>query len=456
MKNLLISKRLFDIITDFRETVKVGDKTASVGVSFDAEWYKHDGELHRSDTIVSINIKVGDKSPNCFDIRGNELSYFKGIQNINEHGKWGRDGRQIMKPSKFLKLIRSAITTTDEQLLNRTIELLATKIQPKPIKILVSYDVSGIYNTPTASRGTGTLGGSCMRYEAAGSYDGQQYVTSYDGLCKIAYALDANGNLMSRALLWEDVEDHDSGEIFKFMDRIYGSESSIRSMKEWAEYNGYFVKSEQTFSNNLLVNSNGDKHLDYHVDADIDEDSHEGMPYMDTLSRLHSHVLSTWNTMGISLSCTEGAWGNNRHTCDCCGEATREDELYYCEDTGDSRCDDCYRWSSIEEISVGNFTEIYINGDGWHYVSQRFINDPAEFDYICIGTEYYNIDETTSCECCGDAILLDDSMVSELHDETLCKSCFDDLHSECSECGDVKHNDELEENDGVCDNCKEE
>ena len=126
---------------------------------------------------------------------------------------------------------------------------------------------------------TGTLWNSCMRYEEKNSF--MNIYCKNENQVKLLINLDEFGNLKSRALLWENVEDVD-GNKYKVMDRIYSIyEHEVESFKTWATQNGYIYKAEQSAkSESLFVINDEVKHLLLKVK--LEKKSFTHYPYIDT------------------------------------------------------------------------------------------------------------------------------------------------------------------------------
>ena len=63
----------------------------------------------------------------------------------------------------------------------------------------------------------------------------------------------------------------------------------------------------------------------------------------------------------------------------------------------------------------------------------------GEQDYIC--QDCYDNGDYFTCEECGDVHHID-NMICE-HDILYCNHCYNQLHSECSCCGEMVHNDDM-------------
>lgn len=438
MRKVLITKRLYRMITT----------PVDVSITIKDE----DGEPHKlRDTVLCypyadnigelLEISVDDNTlANYFDIRDGFVTYQTSEPDLNENGKWKREGRQIMKMSKFLNMLRNDFKTIEagrEKLINRAIELISTKSQAKTDSIMVSDNIGHIYQMETASEGTGTLGGSCMRPESCSS--GNQYVSNYNTVrgLRIAYMTKEN-NLIARALLWHDVKDN-NGNVFKFMDRIYGTESNIESFKEWAFDNGYFHKVDQSYSNETLINSDGLRIKRYRLE-DAFQREPEYMPYVDTMcnySADENRLYCYGTRIDDEYYCLQNTDGemepaNNDEDyfyCESCGSREHNDNSYYMEDTQRYLCESC----------AGSYLDHrYIRVDGYYeetvevMVSGCSYTVPTDWDYsrydliyIEDRDQYYHIDDTFCCDVCGDCFHIDDSIGHD--DHYLCEYCYNEV-----------------------------
>lgn len=113
------------------------------------------------------------------------------------------------------------------------------KAQNSPLEIVLASetgaDISEIYDTE-AARSTGSLENSCMRGHGDYYYDLDRGEN-----VDIAYCLNANGELVGRALVWQTVEGP------KVMDRIYGSDATIVAFKKFASSKGWYHKEHQSY-----------------------------------------------------------------------------------------------------------------------------------------------------------------------------------------------------------------
>lgn len=151
------------------------------------------------------------------------------------------------------------------------------KAQNSPLDIVLASEtglsISEIYDTE-AARCTGSLENSCMRGHGDFYYD----LDRSDNV-DLAYCLNANGELVGRALVWQTVE----GPIV--MDRIYGSDSTIAAFKNYARSMGLYHKEHQSYDakRDWVRPDGGTATLSFEVDIDMASCiSDELVPYMDT------------------------------------------------------------------------------------------------------------------------------------------------------------------------------
>lgn len=159
------------------------------------------------------------------------------VMTINE--RWEKKGRQSGKYGKTLRKVLTEqvprfkiIDSELEQLVNH----LKACTDLGTFEIVSGEDIQYWYDARKYAddEDTGTLGSSCMRHNT-------EYMELYainPEVCKMVILV-KDDSLYGRALLWED----------KWMDRIYGSDSTITAFKNYAKKNGYHAKSVQNSDN---------------------------------------------------------------------------------------------------------------------------------------------------------------------------------------------------------------
>ena len=114
---------------------------------------------------------------------------------------------------------------------------------------ILKYYLQDNYFSPNGNM-FGTLWNSCMRQRERNKFM-KIYAANPD--IKMLVMLTEDGQVRSRALLWENVYEHGSDRRFKFMDRVYSVyDHDVDTFKEWAKQNGYISKWEQSAKSELL------------------------------------------------------------------------------------------------------------------------------------------------------------------------------------------------------------
>lgn len=152
-------------------------------------------------------------------------------------------------------------------------------------------------------------------------------------------------------------------------------------------------------------------------------------------------------------------------------DGVAEDDHVMCDD-GQSRprdeCVQCYddEWRPAEEC-----VEIY-NGE-WYpqdetielacgditWADDDDVVQRADGEFAwrrhctAVDGDWYDDDETCSCQNCGDSILNDDAFFPDDDSGPYCESCHDDCYRSCDECGDATHRDDLNVTDDDRDLC---
>ena len=119
---------------------------------------------------------------------------------------------------------------------------------------ILKYYLQDNYFSPNGNM-FGTLWNSCMRQRERNKFM-KIYAANPD--IKMLVMLTEDGQVRSRALLWENVYEHSSDRKFKFMDRVYSVyDHDVDTFKEWAKQNGYISKWEQSAKSELLFDVDG-------------------------------------------------------------------------------------------------------------------------------------------------------------------------------------------------------
>lgn len=178
-------------------------------------------------------------------------------------------------------------------------------------------DIIYWYNYKRYSKGTGTMGNSCMRYNECG-----EYLSFYSknpenvSLLILKDEVD-NTKIIGRAIVWKLYQPSDR----IFMDRIYTEEdSNVEVFKEYAKSNGWLYKNRQNMDESEFIFdpiTNEKSFIDLVVNDMTDTNNY---PYMDTLKYYDNDNGILTNNIDIVddyiiLTSTDGTYeNNNRYT----------------------------------------------------------------------------------------------------------------------------------------------
>jgi len=241
------------------------------------------------------------------------------------------------------------------------------------VKIVSGDDIIKYYNLNQYSSQSGSLGGSCMRYEKCSRYL-RIYSENPNQVELVVLFNDEESDLIrARAILWTDTKGR------KLMDRIYGTvDSDVQILKDWAIQNGIYYKKLQNFYEDTPFML-GDDLLEDHVEVKLEKWEFRYYPYLDTLKffdynngiltnnsdKLRSDYWTLTDTEGGNGSCST-CGGSGRQDCEECdgeGEVTCGrcdgdcDELCEeCDGNGDRECRNCDGEGTVE-LSDGETEE---------------------------------------------------------------------------------------------------
>jgi hypothetical protein len=354
--------------------------------------------------IVKINfcssffVNSDTDGANYFDIRKNMISYNLGEQELNDVGKWSRQGRQEMKLARFIREYCTLYVDCIDDINRyshmidkaklRAVELFATNCAEKEYAVLTSDCPSEIY-TMRCAENCGTLSSSCMRNCYA------DYFAIYDANCKIIYSLNSSGELIGRALLWISVTDGASGDIFSFVDRIYGTEDYISYIKQWSAENGLFSKVHQSYSD-CTLELNSVYKSDYSLISKCGNFNYRQYPYIDTLKYLTADMFYSaspddeeyrecsstrgdYETHNGQVTCHE--CGDVIRTCHECGDVIRNGEEQINIDENPFCCN-CTRHSEYHDCTIFR--------GGYDHIGRRYIFSEHMEDYILESDAIYS------------------------------------------------------------------
>ena len=309
-------------------------------------------------------------------------------QQFNENGTWIKHNyRQAGKPAKVARKLLNGRAL--RILKEKDFEVFANKIKAVDLEILNSrvsiYDnVCDIYdsNNYASEANKGTLDQSCMN-------DDLEYVEWYNEIgCQGLALHDGDGDIIARALIWHNVIGLDGGT---FVDRIYGTDSSIEKLKAYSRNKGWHHKAYQNYSDKTdFVDPYGIVISRAVRIAGVGNPSNNLFPYCDTMTY--------WNDESGDL--TNNDTGDFTHELtDTSGGYDEGSYGEYCVDT-ERRCQDA----------------------AWVERYDQYYEDVRHSSY---NNEEIPADEAVWCENL-DTYLWDDRVV-ELHDGELMPTCHGDV-----------------------------
>lgn len=356
--NVILSERLTETLMTWR-TIKHEGKYYDLRLDLNLIAHRVDGY----ETGCEINF-----TGNFFDLRDGEISFHPHPENqiTMPNNRWSRDGRNVIKIGKLAQLMIKYLRINfpdgsyDVPFLNGNdlhkklflhyCELLSNQVRASVCndEIQISDLPSDIYGLSTCTEeDNGSLGSSCMRPESGyRCHEGAWHYNEWKP--KIAYIISKNGELRSRALIWDNVKT-ESGNTVTLMDRIYGSDTHQEHMKTYAENQGWWHKITQDSCSNGITNGT---ETDYAYSVNVPNWTQSGRrPYMDTFISADDNVL--WangnGKWGMQETC---AMFEKKFECNRCGSSFVEHEMVEIE--GAHYCHDCI----ATDARTGNYISL--------------------------------------------------------------------------------------------------
>jgi hypothetical protein len=187
---------------------------------------------------------------------------------------WTSGRRFHVKPGGFVSKVFKNLSAKDIEIFSNLFRAESKKPQ-FTFQIMKGEDIRKYYYYEYHASDYGSLGVSCMRYESCQKMF-NLYVENPDKISMIAM-MNASGNVMGRALLW----DFDGNKI---MDRIYtiNDEQLPFYFKKWATENGYLFRSQQNWYNSLQFEKLGGERKLLKLEVNLENFDFRYYPYMDT------------------------------------------------------------------------------------------------------------------------------------------------------------------------------
>lgn len=467
MERTVLSKRLCSIVPPKNTEVKLNGVVYLAGISL------HLHRLGESEKDYTFDFNASNEfNYFCYN-KQNKITCWltiKGEQPVTERGQWVKEGRQELKPGRFLLMFSEWINCRTEsgdkidepmlrqKIIARLCEIFADSIRGcnEEIAFSISNDVESIYDTPEIE-GTEHLSTSCMIHNA--DYTCHEFARFYNHIpnVKVVYQKIVD-KLLFRALLWENIQ-MDNGATITFLDRIYGANSVNNKLIDYAKERGWAWRIFD--STRVHLGENDDVQIQCTIpEAAMNYLREEGSPYVDTLYKLteygDKYILSNYLNAAYCLQECDGravrerfvcvdcgnsiSDGNERtnengetycencynetyQCCDCCREDHDRDDVYWIDGRGEYMCNRCLQHNGYEECHhCGEWHDDLIEADGYSWCV-------ACYEEVFI-----------ECELCQEPMRMSNRdgvhIILDGEDKVVCRDCLEDgTLLVCIDCG---------------------
>jgi len=240
------------------------------------------------------------------------------------------------------------------------------------------------YKGRYADYNTGSLAQSCMRYSSCEDY---LHIYNQDGI-RMIIVIDNDDKLVGRAIVWDKKiwNKNYFDDTNAFIDRIYGTDSTIQMVKDYCKTKGYAWKERQSYDcpKTFQYLKDGEiRTIDRNVRVNI-ETKFDYYPFMDTMFMMNDGYLANQGG-GDKLRETDGHTRSNG-SCYSCDNELDYDDCHNID--GDSYCGECARYSE--------------------YSDQSFVYDDVVWSDR--DNDYYHHEDAVYCEYEGDNILHEEAI----------------------------------------------
>jgi hypothetical protein len=213
---------------------------------------------------------------------------------------WKTSKRYSCKPGVFVKKMFKDFSDKEIELFSNLYKSFVNKKEFE-FKVVSGEKIKEYYSGNLHQTNKGSLGASCMRYDGCQSFFA--LYTKNPEVVSMLVMLSPENLVLGRALLWNLPE-------FKIMDRIYtvDDERYTPQIKQWAEQNGYFYKTKQSW-NSTLQFSNGKIEKELQLSVKLTNFDFRLYPYLDTFKWLDCGTGIIYNYL------PDHFYGNSRFRC---------------------------------------------------------------------------------------------------------------------------------------------
>ena len=203
---------------------------------------------------------------------------------------WNK-GRTTVKIGRFLRKFLNEYSIKNYEINDVMIEKFVNTFKSyfsrdeSKLKIVEGKDILKYYQEDSYHMDGGrygTLWNSCMRQSERNKFM-KLYADNIDKV-KMLVFFDDNNKIRARALLWNDVRDHNDKDIrYKFMDRIYSFyDHDVDFFKDWAKENDYITKWEQSARSEKDFDFGDRVHSRMSLYVKLENTEQNYFPYLDT------------------------------------------------------------------------------------------------------------------------------------------------------------------------------
>lgn len=359
--------------------------------SFNDFIYKYEEECVVCKELIDVKgnysgIKL--KSPNFITFRESE-----GMISFQPYGKgcgWLREGRQSMKPGKFIRaFLKADFTDKELEAFSNRFKVYekGEELKFKYVSFEEAYCQNNYYNNAEGIK-------SCM-------WD-QEYTEFYPEAAKALVCYSDNQGFLGRAIVW-DAREADSGEPIMVMDRIYGKDDVNRAFREYAKSQNWYRRYRDSYEDKNKWINLSDEVVSLKLFVELGYDCPtESAPYMDTFTygaqgKLFNHQpeykdFLIYNDTDGEVHYSDG-YGYTVVTSG--AMVPNEDVIYYCGETyGPNELADCC--VTGETVIVANCISFVHAGERLYVSDADFIRFNEEADYFEIIDEEEEVLFTTT------------------------------------------------------------
>lgn len=218
---------------------------------------------------------------------------------------------------KVGRLARAILTSSSIAVTDREIEEFSNQFKAtfdamgdvfNQFDVVKGNDIAKWYKRSKYVSGDGSLNNSCMAGVDSSYFD--IYTKNKQVSLVILYSDESSEKIKGRAILWD--ARHKDGKSIMFMDRIYTvAESDIELFKQFAQKNGWWYKTRQSYDLEYRNITNGSETTSKRVFCDLDKVDFDEYPYVDTLCFINLDNKTASNrsrNADRALRDTDGEW----------------------------------------------------------------------------------------------------------------------------------------------------